>query len=59
MGGLSGATIAVVEDDDANTAVVKQVGLATLMKDLRDLHERGADYAVLRAIESGRRGSAV
>ena len=59
MGGLSGATIAVVEDDDANTAVVKQVGLATLMKVLRDLDERGADYAVLRAIESPRRGSAV
>ena len=58
MGGLSGATIAVVEDD-AGDAVVKQVPLATLMKDLRDLHERGADYALLRAIESGRRGSAV
>ena len=59
MGGLSGATIAVVEDDDANTAVVKQVGLATLMKVLRDLNERGADYAVLRSVESTRRGSAV
>ena len=59
MGGLSGATIAVVEDDDANTAVVKQAGLATLMKVLRDLNERGADYAVLRSVESGRRGSAV
>ena len=59
MGGLSGATIAVVEDADANTAVVKQVPLATLMKDLRDLNERGADYALLRAIESTRRGSAV
>ena len=59
MGGLSGATIAVVEDGDANTAVVKQVGLATLMKVLRDLNERGADYAVLRSVESTRRGSAV
>ena len=58
MGGLSGATIAVVEDD-AGDAVVKQVPLATLMKELRDLHKRGADYALLRAIESGRRGSAV
>ena len=59
MGGLSGVTIAVVEDEDANEAVVYQVGLATLMKVLRDLDERGADYAVLRAIESPRRGSAV
>ena len=54
MGGLSGATIAVVEDD-AGDAVVKQVPLATLMKDLRDLHERGADYALLRAIEPRQR----
>ena len=58
-GGLSGVTIAVVEDEDANEAVVYKVGLATLMKVLRDLDERGADYAVLRAIESPRRGSAV
>ena len=58
-GGLSGVTIAVVEDEDANEAVVYKVGLATLMKVLRDLDERGADYAVLRAIESKRRGSAI
>ena len=58
MGGLSGATIAVVEDD-AKNAVVKQVGLATLMGFIRELEKRGADYALLRAIESGRRGRAV
>ena len=58
MGGLSGATIAVVEGD-ANNAAVYQVGLATLMDDIRDLKKRGADYALLRSIESTRRGSAV
>ena len=58
MGGLSGATIAVVEDDAKNAAVY-QVNMATMMDDLRDLKKRGANYAVLRAIESKRRGSAI
>ena len=58
MGGLSGATIAEADKDSSN-AVVYKVGMARMMETIRKLDERDADYAVLRAIESTRRGSAV
>ena len=58
MGGLSGATIAEADKDSSN-AVVYKVGMARMMEAIRKLDERDADYAVLRAIESTRRGSAV
>ena len=58
MGGLSGATIAEADKDSSN-AVVYKVGMARMMETIRKLDERDADYAVLRAIESTRRGSAL
>ena len=58
MGGLIGATIAEADKNSSN-AVVYKVGMARMMETIRKLDERDADYAVLRAIESTRRGSAV